>query len=339
MEKQTNNVTENVEATKRTLSNLANYAVKHFGAEVISVEEIPRPAGAAAPASSGFITLYVDEDKARVAHSHGITKDNLGYAVMVFRVCKQADAFVDYLANLADKRVLVTNMADCKLGKLVKVSDASRYFPVGRKRIKAKIYRRLGRWFNCPGLLLSLTFAPELISRPEAWRECRKMAREFINRVNRWRERHGMPKAKFLSCIEVQPGTGYPHLHFVFPYLRWLAPLDFLTGTWGQTSNSVDITVKDSISPVFYICKYISKLESWSDLALSYIRVNKTRLYSMSRDYVLPDCSDKRVPEWLFSRCLSKSQAVKMVVNGLGGYDTLLGADALVSEIMLRGLS
>ncbi len=330
---------EQDDCIKGTGSYLVDYILEHFDAEIISVEELPRPAGAPAPASFGFIALSVNEDKVNAPHSHEITKDKLSYAVMVLGESKQVDAFLDYLANLADKRILVNNLTDSKIGKLLKASDASRYFPVGRKRIKAKIYRRLGRWFKCPGVLLSLTFAPELISRREAWLDCRKMAREFMNRVNRWRKRHGMSKAKFLSCIEVQPGTGYPHIHFVFPNLRWLASLDFLITTWGQENNSVDIVVKDSISPVSYVCKYISKLEGWSDLALSYIWTNRTRLYSMSRDYILPDYSDKRVPEWSFNRCLNKSQAIKLVVNGLIEFDTLLGADELVSEIMLRGLS
>jgi len=80
-----------------------------------------------------------------------------------------------------------------------------------------------------------------------------------------------MPKAKFLAVLEVQPSTGYPHVHLMFPYLKWLAPIAWMTEQWGQAENSVDYQVKDSMSPVSYVCKYISKLEGWSDLALSYL--------------------------------------------------------------------
>lgn len=160
-----------------------------------------------------------------------------------------------------------------------------------------------------------------------------------MNRVNRWRKRHGMKKAKCLPVLEVQPGTGYPHVHLVFPYLRWLAPIDWMTTQWGQAENSVDFKVKDSMSPVTYVCKYISKLQGWSELAMSYIWTYRTRLYSMSRDYVLPDYSDKRVPEWHFRRCLSKENAVNLITNSLGGYDTLLGSEDLVNEILQRGAS
>lgn len=258
---------------------------------------------------------------------------------MVVNEAKKIEEFICYLETLEDKRVLVQNLLNGSLAKLVKPSEASRYFPGGRKRIKGKIFKRLGRWYNCPGYLLSLTFDPSKISRTDAWKQVGILRREFMNRVNRWRKRHGMPKGKFLSALEVQPGTGYPHIHLVFPYLKWLAPFDWMIEQWGQAPNSVDWKIRDSLSPVSYVCKYISKLEGWSDLALSYIWANRTRLYSMSRDYTLPDYSDKRVPEWQFQRCMSKSQAVSLVVNGLSGYDTLLGADDLVNEILRRELS
>lgn len=289
------------------------------------------------PASNGFITIRVNEDKAKTAHFHDITKDNCFYALMVVGEGKQVDAFLKYQAELGDKWVLVGNLLDGSLAKLVKSSNASRYFPGGRMRIKAKIHKHLGRWYNCPGLLLSLTFAPELISRSDAWRLVRENAREFMNRVNRWRKRAGYSKAKFLTCLEVQPGTGYPHLHLVFPYLKWLAPAEFMISTWGQGSTAVDWKVKDSLSPVSYICKYVTKMDAWPELALSYIWKNRTRLYSMSRDYRLTDYADKRVPEWQFKRCLTGSQAINLVACDLGGYETLLGADVLVIKILGGG--
>lgn len=288
------------------------------------------------PPSPGFIFFTVNEDKAKIPHLHIITPDKLGWAVMVSSESRQVEAFIDYMEKLKDKRVLVASLLDGNLAKLVEPADASRYFPGGRKRIKGKIFKRMGRWFNCPGFLLSLTFDPTKISRANAWRQVGVLRREFMNRVNRWRKRACRTKAKFISVLEVQPGTGYPHVHLVFPYLRWLAPLAFMTETWGQASNSVDMSYRNSLSPVSYVCKYISKLDGWGDLALSYLWTNRTRLYSMSRDYIMPDYSDKRVPEWQFKRCLSKSQAVNLITNSLGGYDTLLGADDLVNEILQR---
>jgi hypothetical protein len=295
------------------------------GAVIVSVTETAPSPATKSPVSPGFIPFSVNVHKAKTA-------------VMSGAEYHQRETFLDYLETLTDKRVLVHNLADGSLAKLVKPSDASRYFPGGRKRIRAKIYKRLGRWFNCCGYLLTLTFDPKLISRVEAWHQAGLRRREFMRRVNIWRQRHGMPKARVLSVIEEQPGTGYPHVHMVFPYLKWLAPIEFLTEIWGQAPNSVDYKVKDSMSPVSYICKYISKMDGWSDLALSYLWANRTRLYSMSRDYTIPDYSDKRVPEWAFRRCMSKTQAKNLMATSLGGYDTLLGADDLISEMLPGGI-
>lgn len=299
--------------------------------------------------SLGFISLTVNEDKAilpvfggslRVFMSgHWHCCRDSDYAGVLVYEASLADGFRDYKGRLSDKRVLVESLVDGSLAKIVNPCSSSRYFPGGRRRIKARIHRRLGRWYNCAGLLLSLTFSPGLISRPCAWRECRERSREFVNRVNRWRKRHGMPRAKYLSVIELQPGTGYPHLHLVFPYLRFLAPVAFMTETWGQAENSVDYKVRDSFSPVAYVCKYVSKLEGWSDVAMAYLWLNRTRLYSMSQDYSLPDYSDKRVPEWVFKRCMSRSSVARFFTSGLGGYETVEGGEDIVQEVLARGSS
>ncbi|MFC1930895.1 hypothetical protein ACFLXJ_01660 [Chloroflexota bacterium] len=312
---------EQDDCIKETHSSLVDYAIKLFDAEVVSVDEVTHPADAEVPSSPGFIPLTVNADKVDLGFSG---KEN-----------NQVQGFNEYRCELANKRVLVVNLADNSIAKVVKPADASRYFPVGRKRIKAKVFKRLGRWFNCPGYLLSLTFDPKIISREDAWRLVGLLRREFMDRVNRWRKRHGMPKAKFLAVLEVQPSTGYPHVHLVFPYLKWLAPIAWMTEQWGQAENSVDYKIRDSMSPVSYVCKYISKLEGWSDLALSYLWVNRTRLYSMSRDYVLPDYSDKRVPEWCFAGSTTRYALVKNFSSVMSRYDTMLGAEDIVEMIMI----
>ncbi len=304
------------------LSPLVQEAIR-IGAVIERVEQLNTTSAGDSPQSSGFIPITVNADKINETSIDVSEKE-------------QQAAFRFYCEKLVDKRVLIESLADQKTAKLIKPSDASRYFPNGRKRIKARIFKRLGKWFNCPGLLLSLTFDPKKICRYDAWQLVGLFRREFISRVNRWRIRHGMPKATFLAVIEAQKGTGYPHVHLVFPHLRWLAPLDFLTETWGQAPNSVDVKTRDSMSPVSYVCKYISKLEGWSELALSYIWINKTRLYSLSRDYVLPDYSDKRVPEWVFKRGLDRIKAAYFITNDMGGYETLIGTEDLVSLMLTK---
>jgi hypothetical protein len=63
--------------------------------------------------------------------------------------------------------------------------------------------------------------------------------------------------------------------------------------------NSIELTYRDTFSPAGYVCKYVSKMEGWSDSAMAEIWFNRTRLYSMSRDYYTQPV-DKRIPEWEF---------------------------------------
>jgi hypothetical protein len=243
---------------------------------------------------------------------------------------RQIDDFLEYRCKLEDKRVVVSNLADPGVCMIVKPSQRSRYSDKGRRRIQAKIRDRLGRWYNCPGFLFGMTYDPKLTSRAEAWSYVGEDSRTWLDKVNQWRKRHGMPKAKCLRVIEEQPGTGYPHVHFVFPYLKWLAPFAFLQEAWGR--GLCRYTVKDSLSPVSYVCKYISKMEGWSELALSYIWKNRTRLYSMSRDYTLPDYSDKRVSEWRYVCCSTRYGLTNWWPTIAARYETVLGGDDLFGE-------
>ena len=181
---------------------------------------------------------------------------------------------------------------------VVKPSDNSRYFPQGRKRIRARIYKALGSWANVPGILWGMTYDPSRTTLEDAWLNVGKHRRLFLNNLNRWRRRHKLTKLKCLSVIEVQKQTGYPHVHVVFPNLHWLAPKDIAQDCWGQ--GLCFYIKRDQFSPTAYICKYITKLEGWDDVSLSRIWKNRTRLYSMSRDYRLPQFTEKRVPEWVF---------------------------------------
>lgn len=195
----------------------------------------------------------------------------------------------------------------------------------------------MGRWGSTEGFLLSLTFDPKLLTRAQAWGTGRGRCSEFIRRVNIWRKRHGMPKAKFISTIESQTGTGYPHFHLVFPHLRWLAPIDVMTEYWHQGNNAVDMAVRNSIDPTSYVLKYITKLSGWSDLSLSYIWLNRTRLYSLSQDYRLPDYSDKKVAEWQFRTITTPHKIVTNLEVLLSRYPTIEGLEPLYPYLLNPG--
>jgi hypothetical protein len=211
----------------------------------------------------------------------------------------KVSAFCQYREALADKLVVVSNRFDGSTARIIRRSDSSRYFPEGRYRIKAKIVKRMGGFYSTNGLMLTATYAPQLITLDEAWRRVGSDGRRLLDDINRWRRRHGLARVRGIKVIEVQPSTGYPHFHIAFPKLRWLAPVAKLTEWWGQAPNSVDLVYRDNFSPTGYVCKYISKLEGWSDESMAEIWFNRTRLYSMSRDYYT-QVEDKRIPEWVF---------------------------------------
>lgn len=209
--------------------------------------------------------------------------------------------FLERMDVLADRRVILHHRTDAARYRVVRPSDDSRYFPRGRRRIQARLRRRLGRWYNCPGILLTLTFDPKRISQPQAWRRVGQLRRQFLNRLNLWRRRHGYER-RSLACVSVlenMTGTGYPHVHVVFPQLRYLAPCEVVTDLWGW--GITDVRYCGAMSPVAYICKYVSKLDGWDDLQLAYLQMYHTRLYSVSQRYLLPDDGGRAgPPEWSF---------------------------------------
>lgn len=190
----------------------------------------------------------------------------------------------DYVREKHNKLIILRD--DCGNITVRRQLDASRYRPLGRKKIMAKIINRMGIHYHKDGLMMTLTFDPKKISREDAWKNGGSMASSFMRKVNMKRKYWHMKPARYIRVLEPQPSTGYPHYHYVFPGLKFLAPIKYLTKVWNMADNSVDIEVKDSISPAGYACKYISKLSGWDDLSLSYAWLYKTRIYTMSRDYI-----------------------------------------------------
>jgi len=235
--------------------------------------------------------------------------------------------FRGYRQALADKLVVLRRLSDSSEAKVIRQSDSSRYFAVGRYRMKAKIIKRMGGFYSCSGLMLSCTYDPKLLSRDEAWADVGARGRRLMDNVNGWRRREGMAKVRGIKVLEEQSQTGYPHIHIAFPKLRWLARVEDISRWWGQAVNSCELTYRDSFSPAGYVCKYVSKMEGWSDEGLAEIWFNRTRAYSMSSDYYLQPV-EKRVPEWSFygtKRLSSLSMAELMVT-----FDSVVGDQELL---------
>ena len=222
----------------------------------------------------------------------------------------RVQSFIDYKNRLKNKLVIIRNINDAKKAKVIRQSDSSRYFPKGRKRIKAKIIKRMGGFFSSNGILATFTYDPKKISRIDAWGSVGRDGRRILKEINRYRKRNGLTKVRGIKTVEVQKKTGYPHLHIAFPNLKWLGPIGKINELWGQAVNSVDITYRDNFSPCGYVCKYISKLDGWEDESMAELWLNGTRLYSMSRDYYMMPL-EKRILEWEFY-CAKMRSAINM---------------------------
>jgi hypothetical protein len=202
-------------------------------------------------------------------------------------------------AKLEDQRVLLKHRTEPNRYRLVRPSDRSRFFEEGRRRSKANIRRRLGSWYHANGVMLTLTYDPKRIDQDTAWFHLGEHRRVFLNKLNLWRRRHGYERRSLASvvCVEPMKGTGYPHVHIVFPNLRFLAPLAVLGDLWAH--GLTQVKYHDNLSPVSYACKYISKMSGWDDLSLAYLSMYHLRVYSISQRYYLPDVP-VHDPEWLF---------------------------------------
>ena len=110
-------------------------------------------------------------------------------------------------------------------------------------------------------------------------------------------KRQGRASPKYISVIEEQSKTGYPHVHLFYPRLRWLLKKEDLQELWGVGRSRVEYGKKVNIGG--YVCKYITKMGGWSDEALAFIWKRKIRLYSYSRCFKLP-AKDKKPSEWAF---------------------------------------
>ena len=292
---------------------------------------------------SEAVALWLSGLYSRKPLSHWVylLRVNVGKAeIPVFRVPADMGLVVDkvslfekYRDSLADKLVVIRHRSDSSRAKVIRQSDSSRYFSEGRYRMKAKIVKRMGGFFSVPGLLVSATYDPKLLSLDEAWSDVGSRSRRFLDNLNRWRRREGMEKVRGIRVVEAQPGTGYPHIHIAFPKLRYLAPIGKLTEWWGQAVNSVDLKYRDSFSPAGYVCKYVSKLEGWSDEGMAQLWFNHTRIYSMAIDYYTQPL-DKRVPEWVFYS--SKSRSLFSMAELMVTFDSV---DCQDRSLLYRGFT
>jgi hypothetical protein len=204
--------------------------------------------------------------------------------------------FLEYKGRIGRTHVLLSKIGDPSVLKMMPASCKSRYFDDGRLYMSRKIRRRLGRCERVPGLMETLTYDPKTIGKRQAWASFGKDTRRFLNAVNQYRKRRGWRRLHYLWVVEVQPGTGYPHVHIFFPNLRWLAPVEIINGNWRQGRVNVEGPRRIKVSCAAYVSKYLRKMRGWLDLHLALLWSGKCRMYGFSRGF--SPKVEKKESEW-----------------------------------------
>jgi len=142
----------------------------------------------------------------------------------------------------------------------------------------------------------TLTYDPKKTGKQEAWTNYGQDVRRFINAINEYRRRRGWRRLQYMWVVEVQKGTGHPHIHIFFPRLRWLAPYDVLNSNWRHGRANLEKPKSINVNCAGYICKYLRKMEGWTDLHLAMLWNGHCRMYGYSRGFL--SAIEKRETPW-----------------------------------------
>jgi len=204
--------------------------------------------------------------------------------------------FLEYKGRIGRMHVILNRRDEPSTLKVMPVKCRSRYFDDGRLYMSRKIMKRLGKYNRVPGIMETLTYAPKKIRKQEAWASFGKDVRRFLNAVNEYRKRRGWRRLHYLWVVEVQPDTGYPHVHIFLPNLKWLAPLSIINGNWRHGRANIGSPKKIKVNCAAYISKYLRKMRGWSDIHLALLWSGKCRMYGFSRGFSAK--VEKKESEW-----------------------------------------
>jgi hypothetical protein len=204
--------------------------------------------------------------------------------------------FLEHKGRIGRTKVILNRKDDMQTLKIIPATCRSRYFNDGRLNMSYKIRARLGKFNKVPGLMETLTYDPKKISKREAWSSFGKDTRAFLNGINQYRKRRGWRRLHYLWVVEVQEGTGYPHIHIFFPNLRWIAPTEILNGNWSKGRANIESPKKIRVNCAGYISKYLRKMNGWLDLHLALLWSGKCRMYGFSRGFSISTL--KKESEW-----------------------------------------
>ncbi len=204
--------------------------------------------------------------------------------------------FLGYKGRIGRTHVVLNRKDESSVLRIMPARCRSRYFNDGRSHIAWNMRKRLGKYERKPGLMQTLTYDPKKVGKREAWASFGQDTRRFLNAVNQYRRRRGWRRLHYLWVVEVQRGTGYPHVHIFFPNLKWLAPLSIIGGNWTQGRANIESPKRIQANCAAYVSKYLRKMDSWLDLHLALLWKGRCRMYSFSRGFSAK--IEKRESEW-----------------------------------------
>jgi hypothetical protein len=201
--------------------------------------------------------------------------------------------------------------------------NSSRYFYEGRGKIKRKLRKRLGTRQE-PGCLLTLTCDPKKYGKLEAWERIWKEYAAFRRDLWKFLKRQGRKhNPLYIGVIESQK-SGYPHLHIVYPGLKYLAPKEVINKCWHMGTTHIAGRRRKGrrdgapvlVNALPYVLKYVTKLAGWSEEGLAYLWHTRARLYNISpKLYASPKAP--KVSGWMLTKITYVDEAVRYLARRL----------------------
>jgi hypothetical protein len=135
-----------------------------------------------------------------------------------------------------------------------------------------------------------------------AWETIWPNYADFRRDLEKYLKQHGWKhNPRYIAVLE-QHKSGYPHLHIVYPGLRYLAPKEVINKCWQMGATHVKGSRRGGpgvmVSALGYVCKYISKLSGWTEEGLAHLWHSRARLYNISpKLYAIP--KEPKAPGWV----------------------------------------
>jgi hypothetical protein len=263
----------------------------------------------------GKLTNHLNCTKSRVEKQGRFSPSGLVNSKINVKPEELTEEFRYYKQRISRQVVVLQHKEDRSRLLVLRPWRKSRYFEVGRWSIKRRLKRRLQGLWQVTGVMLTLTYDPKRISRVEAWSRYGADVRRFLNALNAFRRKKGFRRLSYLWVVELQPGTGYPHIHVFFPKLKWLASKGYLQSLWDLGWSRVEKA--RTINGVSYICKYVTKLKGWDEESQALLWAFRGRLYSLSQKFYVPRAPGS--PKWQLWCVLYGVESLSLLVAGLEG--------------------